>query len=72
MIEIVWKLLEAIFDTLVKKAVHFHDILHGFRAKRGTGTAILEVKLAQGLASIEQVPLFLIFLDLHKAYDTVD
>jgi hypothetical protein len=46
--------------------------LHGFRAKRGTGTAIFEAKLFQQLAKVAQVPIFEIFLDLKKAYDTVD
>ena len=48
------------------------DFLDGFRSGRGTGTAIMELKLAQDLASIDQDPLFLVFLDILKAYDTVD
>ena len=32
----------------------------------------MEFKLVQELASVDQDPLFLIFLDLQKAYDTVD
>ena len=36
------------------------------------GTAILELKLAQEIASIDQDTLLLVFLDLQKAYDTVD
>ena len=36
------------------------------------GTAILELKLAQELASMDQDPLFLVFLDLKRSYDTVD
>ena len=70
--ETLWKILEAIIDTRVKSVVVFHDILHGFIQRRGTGTAILEAKLAQELASLENEPLFVIFLDLRKAYDTVD
>ena len=34
--------------------------------------AIMELKLAQELASIDQDPIFLLFLDLRKAYDIVD
>ena len=36
------------------------------------GAAILELKLVQGLDSVDQDPLSLVFLDLIKAYDTVD
>ena len=35
------------------------------------GTAILELKLSQDLASVDQDPLLLVFMDLHKSYDTV-
>ena len=30
------------------------------------------MKLTQEIASIDQSPLFLVFLDLRKAYDTMD
>ena len=36
------------------------------------GTAILGLKLAQNLTSVDQDPMFLFFLDLKKAYNTVD
>ena len=36
------------------------------------GTDILELKLDQELVSIGQYPPFLVFLDLRKAYETVD
>ena len=52
--------------------VELHDYLHGFCAGRGTGTAILEAKLVQQLAYLEQKPLFGLFLDLRKAYDAMD
>ena len=72
LLEIVWKLVSRVLDTRIKTAIDFHDCLHGFRAKRGTGTAIIEAKLLQQLATIDQAPLYKIFLDLKKAYDTLD
>ena len=36
------------------------------------GTAIMEVKLHQQLAWVDQVPLYQIYLDLKKAYDALD
>ena len=50
----------------------FHGSLHGFGAKRGTGTACIEAKLLQQLSKMVQKTLHFIFLDLRKAYDTVD
>ena len=32
----------------------------------------MDLKLTQELASIDHSPLFLVFVDLRKAYDTVD
>ena len=37
------------------KALELHDCLHGFTAGRGTGPAIMEAKLSQQLAFIEQM-----------------
>ena len=64
--------VEAMFDTRLHARLQMHDFLHGFRAGRGMGAAIMELKLAQELISIDQDPLFLVFLYLRKAYDTVD
>jgi hypothetical protein len=50
----------------------FHDCLHGGLPRRGTGTAIMEVKLHQQLARVDQAPLYQIYLDLKKAYDALD
>ena len=36
------------------------------------GTGIMELNLVQDLSSMDQDPLLLVFLDLQKAYDTVD
>jgi len=72
LLEHTWKICEAIIDTRVKREVKFHDIIHGLVKGRGTSTAIIEAKLQQELANIQRQPLFQIFLDLKKAYDSVD
>ena len=41
-------------------------------AGRGTGTATLEAKLLQQLAAMREEVLYVIFLDLTKAYDALD
>jgi hypothetical protein len=41
-------------------------------AERGTGTAIIEAKLAQQLAFLAQLPLYGVFIDLRKAFDAMD
>jgi hypothetical protein len=52
--------------------IKFHNCLHGGLPCQGTGTSIMEVKLNQQLAWVEQEPLYQIYLDLKKAYDTLD
>ena len=64
-------MVEALIDTRLRTSLQMHDVLHGFRAGRGTRMAIMDLKLVQELASIDQYPLFLVFLDLRKAYDIV-
>ena len=36
------------------------------------GTAIMELKLTQDLASVDHDPILLVFLELSKAYDNLD
>jgi hypothetical protein len=54
------------------KAFNLHDLLHGCCDKRGSGTARIEAKLAQQLAHLEQAPFYGVFLDLKKAFDSMD
>ena len=64
--------MEAVINTPIKMTVKFHDILYGFYTHQGTGTAIMELNMSQELDRIYQDPLFLLSLDLRKAYDTLD
>ena len=54
------------------ETIKLHDSLHGCLAGRGTGTGIIEAKLAQQLAHLEQAPFFGVFIDLKKAFDAMD
>ena len=72
LLEVVCKVMEMVIDNRINLVVQFHDVLHGFCAGRGTGTTIMELKLAQYLSNVEQDPLFLVFLELMKAHDNLD
>jgi hypothetical protein len=63
-----WKVVEKIMVRRMG-AIDFHPCLHGGMPKQGTGTAMIEAKLAQQLAWVEQEPLFQVFNDLCKAYN---
>ncbi len=66
-----WKVVEHIKDQQLN-ALPLHEALHGGRNRRGTGTAILEAKLAQQLAHLKQEPFYGVFLDLKKAVGAMD
>ena len=66
--EVMWKVVAVILNFRLTSSITFHDVLHGFRAGRGTGTATLEAKLIQQLAAMREEVLYVIFLDMTKAY----
>ncbi len=71
LLEPIWKVLERVMD-LQLEAIVLQDSLHGCLARRGMGTGIIEAKLAQQLAHLEQMPCFGVFIDLKKAFDAMD
>ena len=72
LVEVLWKVATAILNRRLAASVTFHDFLPGFWAGRGTGTAILKKNLLQQLAALREEVLYVIFLDLHKVYDSLD
>ena len=72
LVEVMWKVVAAILNCRITASITYHKFLHGFRAGRGTGTATLEAKLLQNLVALREEVLYVIFLDLHKAYDALD
>ena len=71
LVEVMWKEVTAILNRRLTASITFIDFLHGFWAGRGTYTTTLEAKLLQQLATLREEVLYLILLDLHKAYDTL-
>ena len=72
LLELLWKVVEAIIDTRLRASVRFHEILHRFRTGRGMGTAILELDLAQDISSMYQDLLFMFLINLQNSNNTVD
>jgi len=72
LLEVIYKLVSAIINRRLTEAIAFHDAVHGFCTGRGTGTATIELKLRMQLAQRTNKPLYFVFLDLKKAYDTLD
>ena len=72
LVEVVWKAVTVILNFGFAASITYHDSFHGFWSGRGTGTASLEVKLIQKVIVTRQEVLYMIFLDLHKAYDALE
>ena len=72
LVEVIWKLVASILNLQIMASITFHDFLHGFQEGCGTGTATLEAKLFQQLMALREEVLYVIFLELHKAYDALD
>ena len=72
LVEVMWKVVAVILKLRLTSSITFHDVLHGFRAGRGTGTTTLEAKLLKQLAAMREEVLYVIFLDRTKAYDALD
>ena len=70
--EVIWKVVAENLKFWLIAYITYHDFLHGFLAGRGTGNSTLEAKLIQKLAALREEVLYVIFLDLHKAYDALD
>ena len=64
--------MAAILNHRLAASITFHDFLHGFWVSHITVNATLEAKLLQQLAALREEVLYMIFLDLQKAYDAVD
>ena len=71
LLETLWKAVEVLIDNCLRASLQLHNVLNWFRSRRGTGTTIMELNIAQELSSIYQDPLFLVFLELRKAYETL-
>jgi hypothetical protein len=60
-----------ILHLCLQAVIDFHPSLHSFHQCRSTGMCILEAKLQMQLASYLCQPLYQIFIDLTKAYNTL-
>ena len=72
LLEAIHKLISQIINLRIAAAVKFDEDVHGFRRRRGTYTAIGERKLRMQMAACLSTTVYQVYLDLRKAYDSVD
>ena len=70
--EVTWNVVAAILNRQLTASITYPNFLHGFWACRGTGTATFEAKLIQQIVALRGEVMYVIFLDLHKAYYALD
>ena len=54
--ETLWKMVKVTIHSRLCASTHFHDVFHGFRSGRGMETAIMDLKFAQELNSVDHNP----------------
>ena len=69
--ETIWEVWTSIVSSRLQNSIVLHDVLHGFRQRRGKGTATMEANLEQQVVGIVHVPLFQVFLGVRKAYNLI-
>ena len=72
LLETLYKLCSSVINRRICANVGWDDGVHGFREGRSCTSAIVENKLLAEKIRSEGTVLYEIFLDLTKAYDTVD
>ena len=72
LLDTTYKLISSCINERCKQAIKFHDGIHGFRTGRGCQTALFEAKADMDAREAAGATYHQIFLDLSKAFDTVD
>ena len=70
-IKVLGKELLGVITWRIGAEVQFHNVLHGFLAGWGMGTASLEAKLLRQIMETREEVLYELFLNLWKTYDAL-
>jgi Reverse transcriptase (RNA-dependent DNA polymerase) len=72
LLDTVYKLISAVVNARATRAISVHDGIHGFCKRRGCNTAIKDTKWDMMACQEVGKTYHQVFLDLSKAFDTVD
>ena len=72
LLEVIHKLISQIINLRLGTQIKFLPEVHGFRKHRGTYTAIGEAKMRMQIEACTSSPVYQVYLDLSKAYDSID
>ena len=71
-VEVTCKVCASVVYFRLKRGVILNNALHRFRAVQVMGTTTLEANLSQQIAGMAHEPLFQVFLDILKSYNSLD
>ena len=71
-VQVMWTAVVVLLNRRFTASMTYHNFLHELRTGHGTGSANIEVKLLQQVGAMREAVLHAIFLDLHKAYHSLD
>jgi Reverse transcriptase (RNA-dependent DNA polymerase) len=72
LLDVTYKLILSCMNERAKRGVQFHNGIHGFRSRRGCQTALFDARADMEARERGGLPYHQIFLDLSKAFDTVN
>ena len=72
LVETIWKVCTSIVNSRLRSSIVLLDVLHAFRKGRGAVISIMEAKPEKQLAGVFHEPIFQVFLDFRKAYNSLD
>ena len=61
-----------VVNIRLKRGIELHTVIHEFRNSMGTGMATLEDKLGEKQSRLSHEPLFQVFLDVYKDYESIN
>ena len=67
----IWNLCVSIMNNHLHSII-MHDALHELRQEKGIGKSTLKEKSSQQITGMYHEPLLQVFLDVKKAYDSLD
>ena len=72
LVEVMCKTVTVILNRRLGADITLHDVLHVYQANCGTRAVYLKAKLIQQLISMRDEFLYVLFLCLKKAYNSLD
>ena len=72
LVELMCNTVTSLLNRRLTTEIKLHNVLHGFQAGRGTGTAALEANLLQQVSAMREAVFFKVFLYHQKTYDALD